>query len=74
MNKIEFINECLNELRSDKELPKIISFNNDLNLRYDLGLDSFDLALLTSKIEDEYDIDIFKNGLIETYGEIIQQL
>ena len=45
----------------------------DSNLR-DLGLSSFDMATLTVQIEDEFDIDIFEEGLVLTVGEITQRL
>ena len=43
-------------------------------LREDLGLTSFDLAELTVRIEDEYGIDIFETGLVNTVGEIYAKL
>ena len=45
-----------------------------MRLREDLNLDSFDLAELTVKIEDEFDIDIFEEGLVLTVGEILNKL
>lgn len=44
------------------------------NLRNDLGFDSLDLAELTVRIEAEYDIDIFEDGIIATVGEILEKL
>ena len=44
------------------------------NLRNDLGLTSFDLAELTVRLEDEFDIDIFEDGLVNTVGEIYAKL
>ena len=44
------------------------------NLRTDIGFDSLDLAELTVRIEAEYDVDIFENGLIQTIGEIFEIL
>lgn len=43
---------------------------NDTQFR-DLGLSSFDLATLTVRIEDEFDVDIFEDGIVTTVGEII---
>ena len=43
-------------------------------MRDDLGLTSFDLAELTVHIEDEFDIDIFEDGLVSTVGEIYTKL
>lgn len=48
--------------------------NSDTRLREDLNLTSFDLAELTVKIEDEFDIDIFEDGLVSTVGEIFAKL
>jgi acyl carrier protein len=36
----------------------------------EIGLTSFDLAVLTVEIENIYDIDVFEDGLISTIGEI----
>lgn len=44
------------------------------HLRNDLGLDSLELAELTVRIEDEFQIDIFEEGVIETVDEIYQRL
>jgi acyl carrier protein len=43
-------------------------------LTQDLGLDSFNLAQLTVEIESEFGVDIFENGVISTFGEILNQL
>ncbi len=48
--------------------------NSKTKLREDLGLTSFDLAELTVKIEDKFDIDIFEDGLVSTVGEIFAKL
>ena len=50
------------------------SISEESSLRDDLGLTSFDLAELTVHIEDEFDIDIFEDGLISTVGEIYTKL
>ncbi len=44
------------------------------NLRNDLQLDSLELAELTVRIEDEFQIDIFEDGIVETVGEIFKKL
>lgn len=66
--------EIINEIRSGNELPKLVDINESMNLREDIGLNSFDLAELTVKIEDEYDIDIFADGLVNTIGEVYAKL
>ena len=50
------------------------SISEESSLRDDLGLTSFDLAELTVHIEDEFDIDIFEDGLVSTVGEIYTKL
>lgn len=59
-------------LAKGKEIGSEI--NGETKLREDLGLTSFDLAELTVKIEDEFDIDIFEDGLVSTVGEIFAKL
>lgn len=44
------------------------------NLRDDLNFDSLQLAQLTVEIEDEFDVDIFENGVINTVQEILDQI
>lgn len=70
----EKILEIVNEIRSAKGLSPLAVINEDSKLREDLGFASFDLAELTVKIEDEYDIDIFEDGLVSTVGEIFAKL
>ena len=66
--------EIINGIRASKGLELIDGINEDTRLREDLNLTSFDLAELTVKIEDEFDIDIFENGLVNTVGEIFAKL
>ena len=69
-----FLLNIINEIRSLKGLNEISSLNRNMDLREDLALSSFDLAELTVRIEDEYDIDIFEDGLVNTIGEILDKL
>lgn len=69
--KILFV---INEIRASKNLAPVESIKAETKLREDLGLTSFDLAELTVKIEDEFDIDIFEDGLVSTVGEILAKL
>lgn len=64
----------VNEIRAAKELPAVLSLSAADNLRDDLGMTSFDLAELTVRLEDEFDIDIFEDGLVNTIGEILAKL
>jgi acyl carrier protein len=73
MKKVK-IADIINEICEEKDYivvdPKATNFL-ELKLREDIGFDSFDLAQLTVMIEDEFDIDVFEDGIIETVGEII---
>lgn len=64
---LEIINYVLE--KNDKE--KIERFNMNLSLRNDLKLDSLDLAELTVRIEDEFDVDIFEDDIIDSLEEVI---
>lgn len=66
--------EIINGIRAAKGLAPLDTINADTKLREDLNLTSFDLAELTVKIEDEFDIDIFEDGLVSTMGEIFAKL
>ena len=66
--------EIINNIRAAKEMMPVAELHAEDKLRDDLGLTSFDLAELTVNIEDEFDIDIFEDGLINTVGEIFDKL
>jgi acyl carrier protein len=66
--------EIINIIRENKSLEKIDSITPGMHLRNDIGFDSFDLAELTVRIEAEFDIDIFEDGIINTVGEILAKL
>ena len=70
----EKVLEIINEIRVAKSLATVDNIGEETRLREDLNLTSFDLAELTVKIEDEYDIDIFEDGLVSTVGEIFAKL
>ena len=66
--------EVINDIRASKNMEAVVTLNEGDKLRDDLGLTSFDLAELTVRIEDEFDIDIFEDGLVNTVGEISAKL
>ncbi len=66
--------EIINSIRTSKDLPALDIIKDSDTLLFDLQLTSFDLAELTVKLEDEYDIDIFEDGLVNTVGEIYAKL
>lgn len=66
--------EIINDIRASKSMAPVEILNETDNLRNDLGLTSFDLAELTVRIEDEFDIDIFEDGLVNTIAEVYAKL
>jgi acyl carrier protein len=72
--KKEAIHDIVNQIRLSKGLTKFETFSVDTDLRNDLGFSSFDLAELTVRIEDIYEVDIFSKGLITKIGEIYSML
>lgn len=64
----------INEIRENNGLNRLDNINEADTLRDQLGFSSFDLAELTVRIEDEFDIDIFEDGLVNTVGEIYSKL
>ena len=59
--------DIINEIRAAKDLTAVEKLNSEDNLRDNLGLNSFDLAELTVKIEDEFDIDIWLSASLKRY-------
>jgi acyl carrier protein len=70
MELIEIINKVLD---SNGYTP-IDSMQDDMDLKNDVGFDSFMLAELTVEIEEVYNIDIFKDSLVFTIGDIKRKL
>ena len=74
MEKQTNLIEIINSIRTSKQMDVLSEIHESDRLREDYGFTSFDLAELTVKIEDEYDIDIFEDGLVNTVGEILSKL
>lgn len=70
---MEKIIKIIEEILSDNGETLKTEINLDTNLR-DIGFSSFDLATLTVMIEDEFGVDIFEDGMINTVGEILEKL
>lgn len=66
--------EIINGVRENKGLEALAELKAEDRLREDYGFTSFDLAELTVNVEDEFDVDIFEDGLVNTVGEIINKL
>lgn len=70
----EILLNQINILLENKGKPQVKILKNEDRLRDDLGFDSLDLAELTVRIESEFGIDIFDDGIVNTIGEIMQKL
>lgn len=66
--------EIINQVLENKNKEQLNEISPETSLRNDIGLDSLDLAELTVRIESEYGIDVFEDGLVETVGEISEKL
>ena len=64
----------LNLVRANKQRPPLEVLTPDLRLREDIGFDSLDLAELTVRIEEAFDVDVFADGIVRTVGEIEAKL
>jgi len=65
--------EIINEVLEDNN-TSILELTPDMDLRDDIGLDSLNLAYLTVLIESEYGVDVFKDGIVKTIGDILEQI
>ncbi len=73
-NMIEKVVEIINIILLNRGRAAVGTYQPDLKLRDNLSLDSLDLAELTVRIENEFGIDIFEDGIVETVGEILEKL
>lgn len=61
----------LNDIREEKDEDRLEKITENMSLREDIGLDSLDLALLTAKLEDEFDVDVFEAGIVDSVADIL---
>ena len=64
----------INQIRLNNNLNVLNVISETDDLRGDIGFNSFDLAELTVRIENEFDIDIFEDGIVATVGDILNKL
>jgi len=70
---MELLN-VINKVLDDNGVTTTSHINDSMNLKNDLGFDSFMLAELTVEIEEETGIDIFADGVVNTIGDITKKL
>ena len=64
----------INTILENRGRAQIDCISADTDLRRDLGFDSFDLAEFTVRIEAEYDVDVFEDGIVYTIGDILEKI
>ncbi len=64
----------MNRVLENRAKEKLTSLDTGMHLRNDIGFDSLDLAELTARIDAEFDIDIFEDGIVSTVGEVFNKL
>lgn len=64
----------INTVLENRGKKRIENVTESSNLRNDIGFDSLDLAELTVRIEAEFDVDIFEDGIVNTVGEILNKI
>ncbi len=66
--------EIIKIVLENSDLDPTVEINESTNLRNDLGMDSIALAELTVRIDEEFQVDIFDNGIVVTVAEIYEKL
>lgn len=60
------------QLESGRSPTQVLS--DESRLREDLAFDSLELAVLTVKIEAEFGVDVFADGMVHTVGDIEEKI
>ena len=71
---MEQLLSIINIVLENRGKQTVSNINENSSLKSDCGLDSLDLAELTVRIDAEYDVDIFEDGIVTTIGEILSKL
>jgi len=68
------LKDIINIILEKNEKERIEVLNDNLSLRNDLEMDSLDLAEFTVRIEDEFGVDVFEDGIVDTKKEVIDKI
>jgi acyl carrier protein len=66
--------EIVNYVRTNKGLLPITILDSKQRLREDLNFDSLDLAEFTARLENEFGVDVFANGIVSCIGEVQERI
>lgn len=65
---------AVNAVRDNLDLTAVESLDDSLSLRRDLGMDSLALAELGVRLEDATGVDVFAKRVVDTVGEVREEL
>jgi acyl carrier protein len=68
------IKAIINKILIKRDVSPLSTLEPNLSLRNDLGMDSLELAELTVRIEGEFDVDIFEDGIVTTIEDVLKKL
>lgn len=60
----------INEIREDKGESRIAEIRPGMSLRKDMGFDSMDLATFTARVDEEFGVDVFEDGVVDLISEV----
>lgn len=66
--------KIVNEILDDEGRSPLDKLEPSLDLMEDIGFDSLNLAHLTVKIESEYGVDVYADGIVRTVQEIYDKV
>lgn len=66
--------EIINTVLANRGKPILSKLNPNSLLKNEIGFDSLDLAELTVRIEVEFGIDVFEDGIVLTVEEILAKI
>lgn len=72
--KIDKLRGIIRGVLENQGIEADVQISENTSLRDDLHLDSFALAELTVKIEAQFGVDVFEDGIVYTVGEILKKL
>ncbi len=71
MDNFDKLKEIIFTIHSNHEVYLELNIIPELKLRDDLEMDSIMLAELSVRVEDEFGIDVFENGMVYTVKDIL---
>jgi len=74
MNKEAKLKKIILEILEEDSIALESPITRESHLKDHIGLDSLGLAMLTVKLEDEFGIDVFEDGLVFTVSDILDKL